>query len=375
MERRDRRQRVGQVVEDDHEVGLDECRRRGADRVGVGQRHARLEGRDRVIRERADGAARESGQPLARLDLPARHEGANRLERIRRRCRPGRQARVVAVDADGPVLDRRPAVANFEEPPRANPEERIAPEPLPALDGFEEIGGRRPVVESEERPDRGLEVGGTRGAQEQRVRARRESLRLGQAQRVHRHVWPPGITNGLRPPGTKGRAFRGATLIRRCRTLPGPLPLAFASGSRVHFFVVAVPAHTSRRISRSARDGYSSRSQPVLRDVGGSLGARLRRRQATFRRSEVAALGVAPGEAFAGRHLEDHRVILCERVGPSMAGLRLTAADVAAVGTEAEVVIGSALLADTAARRGDGRGSVGANRPGRGRRELDVHHD
>ena len=43
VERGDRRQRVGQVVEDEDEVGLDERRGRHADRIGVGQRHGRLE--------------------------------------------------------------------------------------------------------------------------------------------------------------------------------------------------------------------------------------------------------------------------------------------------------------------------------------------
>ena len=47
VERGDRRQRVGQVVEDEDEVGLDEGGRRDADRVALGQRHARLEDADR----------------------------------------------------------------------------------------------------------------------------------------------------------------------------------------------------------------------------------------------------------------------------------------------------------------------------------------
>ena len=52
VERGDRRQGVGQVVEDEDEVGLDERGRRDADRVAVGQRDGRLE-RARRRRRRA----------------------------------------------------------------------------------------------------------------------------------------------------------------------------------------------------------------------------------------------------------------------------------------------------------------------------------
>jgi len=46
---------------------------------------------------------------------------------------------------------------------------------------------------------------------------------------------------------------------RSVRRLPGP------------FLDAAVPAFTSRRVSLPAHDEYSSRSQPALRDVAGSL--------------------------------------------------------------------------------------------------------
>ena len=110
-------------------------------------------------------------------------------------------------------------------------------------------------------------------------------------------------------PGTKGRAFRGATLIRRCRTLvtdgwlgarPAadrrcPVSLALCAGAYWRsaftvsrsvrrlpgpFLAVVVPARTSRRISGSTCDGYSSRSQPVVRDVARSMGGRRAKRQA-----------------------------------------------------------------------------------------------
>ncbi len=45
VERGDRRQRVGQVVEHEDEVGLDEGRGRDADRVALGERDRRLEAR------------------------------------------------------------------------------------------------------------------------------------------------------------------------------------------------------------------------------------------------------------------------------------------------------------------------------------------
>ena len=66
VERRDRAQLVAEVVEHDHEVRLDEARQRGAHRVAVGQRHGRLERRDRVVAEGADRAAGEPRHPVDR---------------------------------------------------------------------------------------------------------------------------------------------------------------------------------------------------------------------------------------------------------------------------------------------------------------------
>ena len=48
------------------------------DRVGVGQRHRRLEDRDGVVGERPDGAAGEARHALGRLDAAARHERPQR---------------------------------------------------------------------------------------------------------------------------------------------------------------------------------------------------------------------------------------------------------------------------------------------------------
>src|SRR5687768_15004586 len=110
-----------------------------------------------------------------------------------------------------------------------------------------------------------------------------------------------GIKNDLRLPGTKGRAFRGATLIRRCRTLVTdgsstfvvadrrcPVSLALCAGAYWRprkpawrsvrrlpgpFPVVVVPARTSRRISGSTCDEYSSRSQPKVFAMSAEYGS------------------------------------------------------------------------------------------------------
>ena len=55
--------------------------------------------------------------------------------------------------------------------------------------------------------------------------------------------------------------------------------------------------------------------------------------------SDVAVLGVAPGEALAGGHLQDHRVAGTERVGAAVTRLGLAAADVAARGTQTQPVV------------------------------------
>ena len=180
-----------------------------------------LEGGHRVVGERADGPAREPWHPLGRLDAATRHEGADRVEWVGRRDRLDRQVRRKDGLGDGPGLDPREAVADLEQAPRADAEERVAPEALAALDRFEQVG-RAAVVEPEEGADRRLEVGRARGAQEDRVGVGRQALRLRQADRIGCRHRVSASENQERPfvSGTKGRAFRGATLIRRCRTLP-----------------------------------------------------------------------------------------------------------------------------------------------------------
>ncbi len=126
-----------------------------------GQRHGRLEGGHRVVRERADRAAGEARHPLGRLDPAARDEGADRRERIGRLARLDRQVGRVGRHGDRSGLDPGRAVADLEQTPRPDAQERVATEALPALDGFEQVRGTA-VIESQEGTDRRLEVGRTR---------------------------------------------------------------------------------------------------------------------------------------------------------------------------------------------------------------------
>ena len=88
------------------------------------------------------------------------------------------------------------AVADLEQPARADAEERVAAEALAALDGLEEVG-RAAVVEAQERADRRLEVGRARGAQQDGVGGGGEAFRLAEAERIAGdHV---GLLAGDRP--------------------------------------------------------------------------------------------------------------------------------------------------------------------------------
>ena len=118
VERGDGRQRVGQVVEDQHEVGLDERGGRDADRIALRQRDGRLEGRHRVVGDGTDRTAGEARHPVARLDAPTPHEVADGVERVVAIGRLDRQVRAVRGDRDGARLDTRLAVAHLEQPPR-----------------------------------------------------------------------------------------------------------------------------------------------------------------------------------------------------------------------------------------------------------------
>ena len=183
VERGDRRQGVGQVVEHEHQVGFDEGGDRDGDRIAIRERHARFERGDRVVGESADRAAGETRHALGRLDPAARHERADRVERIRGRVGLDRQIRGERGNRDRPGLDPGEPIAHLEQAARADAQERVAPEPLPALDRFQEVGGPA-VVEAEEGPDRRLEVGRARGAQKDRVGVRGQAPGLRQADRI-----------------------------------------------------------------------------------------------------------------------------------------------------------------------------------------------
>ena len=119
--------------------------------------------------------------------------GSQRFDRL------DREVRRVGRLGHGAGLDAGDAVADLEQPPRPDAEERIAPEPLAALDRFEQVGGTA-VIEAEEGADRGLEVGRARGAQEDRVGVGGEALCLRQTDRIgcrHR-CWPRRIKTTIR---------------------------------------------------------------------------------------------------------------------------------------------------------------------------------
>ena len=294
-----------------------------------GQRDGRLERGDRVVAEGADRAAGEARHPLDGHDAAPRDEGAQRGERVRGLRGDDREVGRVVGDADRAGGRAGDAVRDLEQPPRADAQEAVAAEALAALDGLEQVGGRGPVVEAQERADRRLEVRRARRAQEDRVGGAGEALRLGQAQRVG-HGGGPSAARRLgcrRRPRIRNdqvRLFRDerSLVLPRChprsavcrtrdrrirprRSPPGaidrrcPVSLALCAGAYWSsapsrsavasssvaprsvrglpgpFAAAAIPARTSRRVSVMAPDGYSSRSRPVF-SCGGSLGAPLR---------------------------------------------------------------------------------------------------
>ena len=182
---------MGQVIEDEDEVRLDEGGHRHADRVALRQRDRGFEAGDRVVGDGPDAAAGEPGHVLRGCHAAARDEPADRGQGIAGRRARDRQVWCVGRDGDRTGLDAGDAVADLEQAPRTDPQERVAPETLAALDRLEEIGWTA-VVEAQEGTDRGLEVGRTRGTQHDRVRVGGDPLRLGQADRFgggHRR-WP-----------------------------------------------------------------------------------------------------------------------------------------------------------------------------------------
>ncbi len=222
--------------------------------------------------------ARAPTAPPVKRGMPSvgwtRRRGTNaadRVERVRRLRRVDRQIRRVLADRDGSRQRPRNAVADLEQPPRADAEEAVPPEPLAALDRFEEVGRGRSVVEPQERPDRGLEVGRPRGAQQERVGVGREALRLRQAERIGcRHV-----VASARPvrAGNQERPF-----VQGRKVVPSAVPPSFGDA--------ALRDRRAERIRRSAlpciagalrrsllRDGDPSRFGP---EAPGSIHRRRR---------------------------------------------------------------------------------------------------
>jgi hypothetical protein len=226
VERGERRERVGQVVEDEDEIRLDEGRGRDADRVALRQRHAGFERRHCVVGKGAHRATREAGHAVGRLDASPRDERPDRLERVGRPRGRHRQVRRVGRDRQWTRLDRRLPVPDLEQPPRADAQERVAPEPLAALDRLEQVRRRDAVVEPEERPDRRLQVGRAGRPQEDRVGVRREAFGLGQAERIGcRHVSVASVRRAPHP-GIK------TTLTSRGRkVVPSAVPPSFGDAA------------------------------------------------------------------------------------------------------------------------------------------------
>jgi hypothetical protein len=216
------------MVEHDDQVRLDERRCRHADRIPLRERHGCLEGGHRVVRQRADGAAGEARHPVDRLDPAAGDEAADRVERIRRVLDVGRKVRRVVADGHRPGLQPGDAVANLQQAARPDTEERVAPQSLAALDGFEQVGRRGAVVEAQEGADRRLEVRRPRGAQEHRVRVGGEALRLGQAERIgcgHRRLRL--VCRGA----LVGRRIRNDLRLSGRKVVPSAVPPSFGDAA------------------------------------------------------------------------------------------------------------------------------------------------
>ena len=90
---------------------------------------------------------------------------------------------------------------------------------------------------------------------------------------------------------------------RSVRRLPGPFP------------VVVVPVRTSHRVSGSTCDGYSSRSQPVLRDVGAEYGRAPS--DASSRRSRAGG-GSSSGDGLEALAAQDRERRVARETGGSV---------------------------------------------------------
>ena len=201
------------------------------------------------------------------------HEPAEGGQRVGGRRPLGRQIRVVGVDVKWPGLHGREAVAHLEETARADAEEAVAPEPLAPLDRFEQVG-RSAVVEPEECPDRGLEVGIPGRRQQDRVGVADEPLRGGQAERVGGGHRARGLQGGCSGSG-RGPENQKRPIVPGRKVVPSAVPPSFGvcrthltDGSSDDPLDPSAPIGAARYRWRSAPEPTGDRSRWVRRLPG-----------------------------------------------------------------------------------------------------------
>ena len=265
-----------------------------------GQRHRRLEGRHRVIGERPDGAAGEARHALGGLDPTARHEArgwrpADRRRRSSRSAGRGRRRAPSPAGSGSGRYRRAPRAAGAARRPGTS-SDRGARRPRPIR------AGRRAFPSSSRRK---APIGVSRSAgrvARSRIVSALAARRWACARLIGSAVvicgWPRRIKNDLRlrdersclprchphsamPHSRDRRAVHvSAVTDRRC-----PVSLALCAGAywRLRLASPRVRSGGSRVHSPSSplrlaptagslgrrRDGYSSRSQPAVRDVRG----------------------------------------------------------------------------------------------------------
>ena len=131
---------MGQVVEHDHQVRLQEGRQRRTDWVGRRQMDGGLEGRYGVVGQHAHRAADEARHVRQRRDTAA---AAGSARRAVSGSAAGDDLGVKlgrVFDAHRPAADDRLAVAHLEQPARQHAQERVATEALAAFDRLEQVG-------------------------------------------------------------------------------------------------------------------------------------------------------------------------------------------------------------------------------------------
>ena len=225
-----------------------------------GSRHGRLEDRDRVVGERPDGAAGEPRHALA--SAATRRRPTNE-----RSAWSGSGASSVRIGSSGSYRSTVTGRSWMRACPSRTSSSRRGPMPRneyrpsrspPSTDSSRYAG----VVPSSRRRNApmGVSRSAERVARSSSVSAFAASrfawVRLSGSRRWSRAA-PPVNQNDLSSSGTKGRAFRGATLIRHCRTFLTdgssldvdrrcPLSLALCAGAYLAAFASAVRSGGSR---------------------------------------------------------------------------------------------------------------------------------